>query len=273
MKNRSFPSIPRNLGSSKEGEKKKRRNYRGIRRTKRKGLVAWARRAEPCQWFHCRDVALSPFCRLVLRAFLGCCRRSRCRVDVAAPLLTRRCDLYSVTARPDALRAGPRPTPSSIRQRRPAATGYEHVGITTGDSIERPWTDRHSPTDAYLLRDLAPLTPSRNYSCEYIHIHIYVYSRGMSWRPSFLKCWWMSSVVTQKFYICRIILNPWITLSYVKRNIDRQSSSRCQNFFAKYLSQDIVDDKRIWKVFVSWKKMLIILGDRNLSSATSFCSK
>lgn len=40
-----------------------------------------------------------------------------------------------------------------------------------------------------------------------------------------------------------------------------------------YLSQDIVDYKRILKVFVSWKKMLIILGDRNLSSATSFCSK
>lgn len=72
----------------------------------------------------------------------------------------------------------------------------------------------HRPTDAYLLRDLAPLTPSRNYSCEYIYIYI----------PSFLKYWWMSSVVTQKLYICRIILNT------LKR-IDGQLSNRCQKFF------------------------------------------
>ena len=54
-------------------------------------------------------------------------RRRRCRVDVAAPLLTRRCDLYSVTARLDAppcQRSVPRRR-FLVRQRRPAATGYE----------------------------------------------------------------------------------------------------------------------------------------------------
>lgn len=219
----------------KENKTKKNRNSREIRvnipRIKRKGLVAWAWRAEPCQWFHCRDVALSPFCRLVLRAFLGCCRRSRCRVDVAAPLLTRRCDLYSVTARPDALRAGPRPTPSSIRQRRPAATGYEHVGITTGDSIERPWTDRHIGQPMHTSSEIS--LHSRLRVIIVANVYIYIYIFAMSWRPSFLKYWRMSSVVTQKLYVCRIILNPWITLCYVKHN-DGQLSSRCQTFFARY---------------------------------------
>lgn len=109
----------------------------------------------------------------------------------------------------------------------------------------------HRPTDAYLLRDLAPLTPSRNYSCECIHIYIYIFA--MSWRPSFLKYWRMSSVVTQKLYVCRIILNPWITLCYVKHN-DGQLSSRCQTFFARYDIAPFLARyswwQKIWKLFL-----------------------
>lgn len=45
-------------------------------------------------------------------------RRRRCRVDVAAPLLTRRCDLYSVTARLDA----PRASVPSLVDARPTET-------------------------------------------------------------------------------------------------------------------------------------------------------
>lgn len=42
----------------------------------------------------------------------------------------------------------------------------------------------HRPTDAYLLRDLAPLTPSRNYSCEYI----YIYSKLLEILMNVFRC-------------------------------------------------------------------------------------
>lgn len=67
---------------------------------------------------------------------------------------------------------------------------------------------------------------------------------------SFLKRWWMPSVVTQKLYVCRIILN------HVK-HIDRQSS-RCQNFFLRYYNASSLAGyswwQKIWKIFVSCRK-------------------